>query len=139
MESIVLQGVSMIEQTEGFPPEYRGIGVIGSGARPPGCRAAEEALVAATLAAQASLHATQVATGVFRKAVKRLRGATREVKVARRLRGPSKRLTRASKKLRKARKHEQTVGQALARDRTKLARVNSALREALERRNAICD
>jgi Trypsin len=138
MESIVLQGVSMIEQAEGFPSEYRGIGVIGSGARPPGCAAAEEALVSATLDAQASLQATRVATGVFRKAGKRLRRAIKDVRVARRLRGPAKRLTRASKKLRKARKHEQTVSQVLTRDRAQLTRVNSALREALERRNMVC-
>lgn len=112
---LIRDAIPVIEKEEGFEPQFTGINVVGSGARPLGCAAAEgvasQAAAAAAAAAAAVPPAQQAvgaSSGPLRKATKSKKSAQKVAKAKKKngskaaKRKASKRLTRASKALKQA-------------------------------------
>jgi Trypsin len=127
--------VATIEKEEEFPPEFTGIQVVGSGARPPGCAAAEAALAGAgPPVAAASAVVTQRGNDVNR-ARKVLMVAKKAVKKARR---SGKRVRPATRRLFKAKRRLKLASQDLTDARGEATWAGEALTAATANRTAIC-
>ncbi|HEX6665228.1 MAG TPA: serine protease [Solirubrobacterales bacterium] len=127
--------VATIEQEEGFPAPFTGIQVIGNGARPPGCAAAEAALAAAgppVTAANAVVTQRGTEAG---QATKALKSAKRVVKKARR---SHRGLGAATRRVNKATRRAKAANQRLADARWEAARASEALAAAAANRAAVC-
>lgn len=146
--STIAGSIPFIEAAEGFADPFRGINVIGSGARPPGCAVADQqfASAAAVLAvAQGRLAKRQVVLRRKTKAVRRAKKAV--VRVNRALRRVSKpkakrrvrrAMRRAKRNLRRSRR-----AQAIAKRRRNMVRnqrnqAKAAETAASANRTAIC-
>lgn len=130
LQSFISSMVAAIEEAEEFPvkfPQFTGISVIGSGARPLGCAAAEGAAAQAASAAAAAAAAVPPAqqaagatTGPLRTATKAKKSAQKVFKVKKKKgskaakRKASKRLAKATKKLKKAKTAATAANQQLA-------------------------
>jgi hypothetical protein len=128
LRDFVAAAIPFIEQTFEFPPEYRGIDVVGSGARPPGCAAAEGALAAAGDSAarakrrlagwQARVRHALTAVRKRRKAVARARRAARSRRAARpRLRAERRRLRSAVRRFQRRKRRRDAARRTLRRER----------------------
>jgi hypothetical protein len=154
--SFVRGAVDFIEEKEGLPADVSGIEVIGSGARPVGCSAAEGAvgqanasLSAATAAlnqakaADASAASALRSTGKAKKAAQRAKRkiakkVKRKAASKRALRKASKRLARASKKLKQARQAATAAGQRVTQANGALSAANATVAAATANRNITC-
>jgi secreted trypsin-like serine protease len=112
------------------------VDVIGSGARPLGCGAAEEELATAT----ASLTTAQ---GVLARAKAKRRAAARALRAARKRAKPARRngagARSAVKRLRKATRRERSAKRALSKARKGFAAANATFTTAGAHRAAACD
>ena len=144
----VREGIPFIEEIEGFPPQYRGINVIGSGARPPGCSVAEQALAGAGLAASSASSASQKAKKASKSASRSLKRSAKAVKSARRAfesattrhdkRVAAKRLAKATKKLNRAKRRARNARKRANKAKAKSAQANAILAAAAAQKTATC-
>ncbi len=144
----VRQGVSVLENALAFPPQYKGISVIGSGARPPGCGAAEQALAVATQAANSATTAEKRAAKAERSSTRSLKRTGKLVRTASRaLRRASKPadVAKATKLLAKARSRQRKVARRAraahgrhAKTHAKAAQASAALSAAAAQQSATC-
>jgi secreted trypsin-like serine protease len=131
LREFVASSVPFIEQKFEFPPEYRGIAVIGSGARPPGCAAAEAALAAAQETAAGAKRTLNRRQAALRRALKSLRKRRAAVARARRqARGRPAARPRLRAEIRRARR-------AAARFRGQKRRRNAARAQLFRERSAL--
>jgi len=131
----VQPAVDLIEEEEKFPPQLTGIQVVGSGARPPGCAAAEAALAGAGPPVTAANTVVAQRSGEAQRATKALKTAKRAVKKAHRT---HKRLAAATRRVRKATRRVKLANRRLTDARGEAARAGEALAAATTNRTAIC-
>jgi hypothetical protein len=146
--AFVREAVPFLEQKLKFPPQYSGINVIGSGARPPGCAVAEQALAAAGVAAGSALSASQQARKSSKAASRSLKRSARKAGSARRTwnrasskrgkRAAAKRLTKATKKLNRTKRRSRGARKRSRSSSQKLAQANAALAAASAQKTATC-
>lgn len=146
--SFVRNAVPFLEQELSFPPQYRGINVVGSGARPPGCAAAEQALAAAGTTASSALSAGQRARKSSKAATRSLKRSAKHAKSARSAfnrastshgkRAAAKRLAKATKKLNGARRRARGARTRARRASKKLTQANAALTAASAHKTTTC-
>lgn len=127
--------VATIEEKEKFPPQFRGIQVIGSGARPPGCAAAEAALAGAGARVTAVNALVLQRGGEARRAGKVLKLAKKAARKARRF--PKRGLT-AIRRVRKATRRAKRANRRFNEARGEATRAGEALTAATASRNTIC-
>jgi hypothetical protein len=148
LESFVARAVDEIEEAEGLPPEVTGISVIGSGARPPGCAAAEGEVAQAGAAVTAAGPIVKQREGEARRAGKSARKAGKAVGAARRglhnavgraaKRHAAKRLSAAGKRLAKAKRRYKGAKRRLHAAKAGLAQASSTLAAVTAHRLATC-
>jgi secreted trypsin-like serine protease len=156
LQAFVAEAVAFIEEKEELLPEFSGINVIGSGARPAGCSAAEGAVgqanssVAAANAALAGAQQKSASAAVtLSKAIKKKKAAQKaKRKVAKKvkrkaaskraLKKASKRLAKASKQLKQARSAATIAAQGVTQATSNLAGANGALAAANASRASTC-
>lgn len=127
--------VATIEREEEFSPEFSGIQVVGSGARPPGCAASEAALAGAGPPVAAANALVTQRGGEVRRATKALKIAKKAVKKARR---SGKRVRSATRRLFKANRRLKLANQGLTDARREAAFAGEALAAATANRTASC-
>lgn len=148
IESFIQKSVYEIEQADEFPPEFTGIGVVGSGARPPGCAAAVALAAQANVAvvkAKAAIKQRKGKVRHLRRVVKRASKAAKAAGIARKTatravakRNAVRRLTTAIKKLNQARLKATHADRDVTRAKSRLAKTNVALAGALANQAAVC-
>ncbi|MGC1852565.1 MAG: serine protease [Solirubrobacterales bacterium] len=156
LQSFVREAVDFIEEEEGLPSDVTGLSMIGSGARPAGCSAAEGAVgqangsVAAANAALTKAQQTSAGAAVaLRNAIKKKKAAQkakrrtakkvkRKTASKRALRKANKRLARASKQLKQARSAATIASQGVTRATSNLSAANGALAAANASRASTC-
>lgn len=148
LRAVVARYVREIEEEEGYTPKYSGIDVIGSGARPPGCAAAEQALAGAGAAlgvAQGRLAQRQALlnrkTRALRRAKKAINRAKRALRRATKRRAKRK-ARRAVRRSRRAVKRSRRAHAAVKRRRnivrSQRNQANAAEIAAAANRTAVC-
>ena len=148
LETYVRESIVEIEREDEIPAPYRGINVIGSGARPPGCAAAEAGLAqagAAATAAGALLKQQQdeasSAQRVVRLASQSLRAALRGKRRAvgkNASRRAAKRVSKASKRLTESKRSLKLASGRLLAANTGAGQAAAALTAATTNRTAVC-
>ena len=148
LQSFVREAVDFIEENEGLPVEVTGIDVIGSGARPPGCAAAEAAIGPANAAAAAAATAAAAQQQAAVIAARPVKGAIRAKKAAQRakrkatskaaLRKAGKRLAKAGKRLRKVKRNAKAASGKAAQVSATAAAASSAASAAAANKAATC-
>jgi secreted trypsin-like serine protease len=148
LRSFVKEAVDFIEEEEGIPSQFTGIEVIGSGARPPGCAAAEVAIGQASLVASekaaavpGAKKAAQRARKPLKKARKAKQAAQRAKKKARTkgaLRKANKRLAKASKRLSKAKRKANAASERAAKASSAATAADQALAAAVANKAVTC-
>jgi Trypsin len=148
LRSFTQAAIDFIEEDEGIPDEFTGIQVIGSGARPPGCAAAEAAIAPASLLASEKAAPVPGARKAAQKARKGLKKATKAKKSAQRakknartkaqLGKATKRLAKATKKLKKARRKAGAANRKLAKVSAASTQANEAAAASLANKVAVC-
>lgn len=141
LRSKIASAIPVIEAYDEIPAT--GVDVIGAGARPPGCAAAEGALAAASNAEAAAAGAVQVAAAKVGKSHRAVTGAVAALRAARRsarhhVRGFPRRLQRAKRRLRLARHRLHAGKNALKRDQARAGEASAARVAAEANRGAIC-
>jgi hypothetical protein len=144
----IREGIPFIEESELFSPQYSGINVIGSGARPPGCGAAEQALVPAEARASSALSAFKQAKKSSRAATRSLKRSAKKAKSARYgwkrassrrdKRAAAKRLSKATKKFNGAKRRSRVARARVRGTSTKLSQANAALAAASAQKTTTC-
>lgn len=146
--AFIRKAVPFIEQKRKFPPQHSGINVIGSGARPPGCGAAEQALGTAAATANSALRASEQAKKSSTAATRSLKRSAKNAKLARRAlerastqhgkRVAANRFAQATKKLKRAKRRVRSA-RARARGTDKrLSQANAALAALAAQKTADC-
>ncbi len=143
--------IPFVEEEEDFPPEFRGINVIGSGARPLGCAAAEGAASQAAAAAAAAAAAVPPAQQAAGATTGPLRSATKAKKLAQKVfkkkkkkgskaakRKARKRLAKATTKLKKAKATANAANQRLAQVTSTAGSTSGAATTAATGKTAAC-
>jgi len=131
LESFVSTKVAEIEQANGLPV----VNVIGSGARPPGCGAAEGELAAAAASAAAAEAVVARRLSRARSARRRLKAAKRKLRAARR---SGRRTAAASRRARVATRRLKVAKRRRAKARAELATADATLATATANRTTIC-
>lgn len=135
LQAFIREVIPVIEQVDEIPAAFRGINVIGSGARPPGCGVAESELAAASTALARAKANLSKRKGQQRRALKALKSARRALKSARR-NGVG--VARAGKRLKAATRKSRIAKRKLAKARRGAARANAALAAAGTNKIAVC-
>ncbi|HEX5608756.1 MAG TPA: serine protease [Solirubrobacterales bacterium] len=131
----IQSAVDLIEEEEGFPSQLTGIEVVGSGARPPGCAAAEAALAGAGPPVTAANALVTQRSSEAQRAAKGLRSAKKSVKKARR---SGKRVRPATRRLFKAKRRLKVANLNLTDARSQATWASEALTAATANRAKIC-
>lgn len=134
LRASIAEGIPFIEEAEGFTPEFSGIDVIGSGARPPGCGAAEVAFAEAAESVTAARHRLKRRQAALRRATGNLRKAQRTLRRA----SGAKQVRQAKRALRTARKRQLAAKRRRNRARTALRRAIRVKSAASAERATVC-
>jgi hypothetical protein len=141
IEILIAQAIPIIEREDAIP--VTGINVIGAGARPPGCGAAEAQLAAATTTAASSKGAARAAKRKLRKAQRKSSAATSALRAA--LRSSRHRVPGSGHRLRVAKKKHKIAARNLKARRRgvgaahkKVVANGAALASATANRTAVC-
>lgn len=134
IESFIAEAVAFIEFEDEIP--VAGVSVVGSGARPPGCSAAEAQLAAAAAASTSADAAFAASKDRVRKAHKSVAKAARAVKAARR--GGGAGLGRAKKQKKTATRKLATAKKRVGRTGSNAAGAAAALAAAGVNRTTVC-
>lgn len=143
--------IPFVEELENFSSQYTGIDVFGSGARPPGCGAAEGAVAQAGQAVSTATASQAAATKGSRSAVRSSKRAKKAFKAARRGAKKAKeqggkarkrahrRLAKAVRKLKKAKRRARSARRRLNSSNATLSQANGTLAAATQGQVATCE
>jgi hypothetical protein len=144
----IQSAVSLIEKEDEIPSPFTGIAVVGAGARPLGCAAAEAAAASAQAALSAKTTSAHRLERALAHARQRLKAATSRIRAARRQlrhagtrlerRRAARRLVTAFKAASRARHAQRTVGRKHAREKRAKAAAAAALATASGQRDLAC-